>query len=533
MKNNTWTLIKTQLMDQFGFNELRYEKNKKKRNRVLIFITTMIILYFVFAGYSFAIGYGLGRIGLAGIIPGLAFTMTSLLVLLFTVFKASGLLFASKDFDMVMSLPVSSTAVINSKFFVMYGMNILFSLIVMLPMGIAYGMFAHPQLLFYIIWFFIILVTPLLPMAIAILLSFIISAVSSRFRHTNAISIVLSFILMVALLGVCMSTGTINVGQMSIKQLAYLGKMFSQKMNQLYPLTGIIEKAASRYNIAALLVFIVISLACYLLFIEIVSIKYKAINTALTTHRTNSDYRLHDLKAATPFEALYRKELKRFFSSTIYVVNIGMGAVLSLAASIAFCVLGADKIAQMTKIPGIKSTITNFMPFVISAMLASVCTTCVSLSLEGKNLWILKSSPVDTATIYRSKMAVNISIILPSALLSSLLINLSLKADLISAVWIFVTPLAYAGFTSVWGMFVNLKMPNFSWESEVTVIKQSMASMLGIIGGLIFGIIPVGILMLLHGVNKNLLTGAITLVVISITVLLYKTVCMTKLPDCG
>lgn len=230
----------------------------------------MIILYFVFAGYLFGIGYGLGRIGLAGIIPGLAFTMTSFLVLLFTVFRANGLLFASKDFDMVMSLPVSATTVINSKFFIMYGMNILFSLIVMLPMGIAYGMFAHPQLFFYIIWFFVILVTPLLPMAIATLLSFVISAVSSRFRHTNAVSIVLSFILMVALLGVCMSTGTINVGQMSIKQLAYLGKMFSQKMNQLYPLTGIIEKAACRYNIAALLIFIVISFACYLLFIEIV-----------------------------------------------------------------------------------------------------------------------------------------------------------------------------------------------------------------------------------------------------------------------
>ena len=95
----------------------------------------------------------------------------------------------------------------------------------------------------------------------------------------------------------------------------------------------------------------------------------------------------------------------------------------------------------------------------------------------------------------------------------------------------FVTPLAYVGFTCVWGIFINLKMPNFAWESEVTVIKQSMASMIGMLGAMLFGLIPIGILLVLQGVDSNLLTGAITLVVASIAVFLYKNVCATKLPS--
>lgn len=531
MKNSTWILLRTQLLELSGFNDLKYEKDKKKRNRVAVFITVMAVVYVIFIGYAFGIGYGLGRIGLAKNIPGLAFTLTSMVILLFTMFKAGGMLFACRDFDMVMSLPVRTETVITSRFLLMYGMNTMFSILVMVPMGISYGIWVHPRIQFYIIWLVAILAAPLIPMTIASFIGALITAISSKFRHTNAISTVLAFVVTIALIMGCMSAGTINAGQMSIKQLAHLGTMFSQKMNQLYPLAGIMEKAALQYNFAALLIFLVISAACYGLFIEIVSIKYKTINTALTTHRTNANYKLHGIKSSSPFTALYRKELKRFFSSTSYVLNMGMGAVLALVASIALLVLGIDKMAQITKIPGIKSTITGFASFAISAMLASTCTSCISLSLEGKNLWILQSSPVDTATIYRSKMAVNISILLPSALLSSLLMSIALRADFMSALWMFVTPLAYAAFTSVWGMFVNLKMPNFSWEVEITVIKQSMASMLGILGGMFFGIIPIVILVAFHGMSRNLITGAITIIVICITALLYKKVCKAGLPD--
>lgn len=531
MKNSTWILLKAQLLNQSGLNILKYDKDKKKKNGVVIVTGAITMIMIILAVYSFGMGYGFGKIGLAMIIPGYAFTITSLLIIFFTVFKASGILFAFKDYDMLMALPVKITTVITSRFLLMYGMNALISIVIMLPMGIAYCLWSNPQIIFYGMWIIAIFITPLVPMTIASVIGSAISAISSRFKYTNVVSIVLSFSMVIAIMSIGMNAGTIDANQIDINQLTSLGTMLSKQMNKIYPLVGIIDKAVCQYDIVAFLVFLVISVVWYYIFVKLVSIKYKAINTGLITHQTKSDYKLQSLKESSPFRALYRKEMKRFFSSYLYVLNVGMGAVLLLAGSIACFILGIDKIEQIIGISNMKSMIINFVPFVISGMLAMTCTTAVSLSLEGENLWILQSAPLDAAIIYRSKMAVNVSILLPVYLLSSLLISLFLKTDIMSTVWIFVTPLVYVCFTSVWGMFINLKIPNFTWESEVTVIKQSMSSMIGILGGMLFGIIPIGILIFLSGIDRNLITGVITFVVIGISVLLYRKVCVTKLPS--
>ena len=531
MNNSTWILLKAQLLNQSGVNTFRYEKDKKKKNRVVMFAFAMTITVLMLGVYCFAMAYGLGSIGLASIIPGYAFTITSLIVMFFTLFKASGTLFAFKDYDMLMSLPVQTSCVITSRFLLMYGMNLIFSLVIMLPMGVAYCLLSHPQVIFYGMWLIAIFVTPLVPMTIAAVLGAIISAISSKFKHTNVVNIILSFVITIGLMGLGMSAGTMSAGQIDIQKLASLGTMLSHKMNQIYPLASIFEKAVCQYNIGAFLAFLLISVMWYYVFVKIVSIKYTAINTGLTSHQTKSNYKLQSLKVSSPFMALHRKEMKRFFSSYLYVLNVGMGAVLLLVASITSFILGIDKMQQLIGIPDIKSTIINFMPFIISTTLAMTCTSAVSLSLEGKNLWILQSAPIDVATIYKSKIAVNITLLLPISVLSSLLMSLCLKTGIMSTTWMFITPIAYSFLTSVWGIFINLKLPNFTWESEVTVIKQSMASVLGILGGMLFGFISIMILLLLPGIDINLLTGMITFIVIGITSLLYINVCNTKLPS--
>jgi len=531
MKNRISILLKAQFLNQSGVNTFQYEKDKKEKNRVVTFVVVITMVMLILSIYCFSMAYGMGSIGLSRIIPAYAFTLTSLIVMFFTIIKASGTLFAFKDYDMLMALPVQTTTIITSRFLLMYGMNALCSIVIMLPMGVAYSIWAHPHMIFYVMWLIAIFVTPLVPMTIAAVIGAIISAISSRSKHTNVVSILLSFVLLIAFMGVGMNAGTMNVSQIDVRKLAALGEMLSEKMNQIYFLTGIMDKAIRQYNIILFLAFILISVAWYYVFVKIVSIKYKAINTGITSHQTKSNYKLQSLKVTSPLKALYLKEMKRFFSSYIYVMNLGVGAMMLLVASIACFVLGIDKMQQIIGIPGIRTIIANFMPFMISGLLAMTCTTAVSLSLEGKNLWILQSSPLDAATIYRSKIAVNVTLLLPISLVSSLLMSLCLNADIMLTVWMFVTPLVYVGFTSVWGIFINLKMPNYTWESEVTVIKQSMASMLGILGGMLFGFIPIVILLLLPTVDRNLLTGVITLIVIGSMALLYRKVCRTELPS--
>ena len=48
----------------------------------------------------------------------------------------------------------------------------------------------------------------------------------------------------------------------------------------------------------------------------------------------------------------------------------------------------------------------------------------------------------------------------------------------------FVTPVVCALFNSLWGMFINLKMPDYNWTSETALVKQSLPAMAGMLGGL-------------------------------------------------
>ena len=70
----------------------------------------------------------------------------------------------------------------------------------MLPMMVAYGIIANPKWVFYLYSIISIFLIPLLPIIIASFLGTVITYVSMGFRYSNAIYMVLSFILFFALM---------------------------------------------------------------------------------------------------------------------------------------------------------------------------------------------------------------------------------------------------------------------------------------------------------------------------------------------
>ena len=61
-------------------------------------------------------------------------------------------------------------------------------------------------------------------------------------------------------------------------------------------------------------------------------------------------------------------------------------------------------------------------------------------------------------------------------------------------------------------MWLNLKFPNYSWTSEITVVKQSAASFIGIFFGMMNGAIPIIVLIFCPQWNEAVVTLAFTLV---------------------
>lgn len=97
--------------------------------------------------------------------------------------------------------------------------------------------------------------------------------------------------------------------------------------------------------------FLAGSLLWFYLFVKLISPVYKKLNTSLVTYHTRSNYKLTELKASSQIHALYKKELKRFFSSTIYCLNMGMGCLMTLVLAIALIFVRFDQLDQMTEFP--------------------------------------------------------------------------------------------------------------------------------------------------------------------------------------
>ena len=95
---------------------------------------------------------------------------------------------------------------------------------------------------------------------------------------------------------------------------------------------------------------------------------------------------------------------------------------------------------------------------VISVFITMTSTASASLSLEGKNRWIMCSVPVRTIDIFNSKIAVNLTVICPFALISAALLGFKMGISLKQAILLCIVPMVYACFISVLGMYMNVKL---------------------------------------------------------------------------
>jgi ABC-2 type transport system permease protein len=225
--------------------------------------------------------------------------------------------------------------------------------------------------------------------------------------------------------------------------------------------------------------------------------------------------------------SLYKRELKRYFSSVNYVLNTGVGFVIFTMASVALIFTGGDKLNLMIKIPAIANIIEKAGPIAISFFVVMSCSTACAISLEGKNLWIIKSMPLSTKTIFLSKLAVNLTLSIPAILINSSIFAFVFKFNFEQTLLMYLIPLAYAFFTAFGGLAINLNFPNFTWSNEITVIKQSASVMLSVLLGMASVAVPLILIFTIHSLDAKVVTYATLIILAAVDGLLYRYL-MTK-----
>ena len=488
-------LIKNRLLAQLGINVFRYEKDRhKKRMKIAITIVIAICLL-VLMIYCGAAAYGYAYLGLAKLIPGVAMVLSSLITLFFTIFKANGDLFAFRDYDTLMSLPIPIRTVIYSRLGNMYFWNTFIASLVMVPMAIVYTLFVDTSFPVLLFWIGGILLTCLIPTIIASFFGALITAVASKFRYANIVSSVLGIGFVVALMVVSMSftTGSSGLGQyvdpvtgeVDVAAISSLVPVISDMIYHFYPPAMLFADSIINGNMISFLMLFGVSVILYGLFARLLSMKYRQINSALTSRVSRSDYKMEVLQQGSMRTALYKKTLLRILKSPVCATNLLIGCVLAILLAVAMVVVGPEKVMAGLDATASMYLIQNGAGYALAAIVSMTNTAAVSLALEGKNIWLIKSLPIPPKTLYDSYLLTNLSFTLPTSVICATLFSIALDTTLAATFVIFMLPVAFSLFSSVMGIFIGNRMAYYDWQEETQLVKQSLMSVTGMLGGMV------------------------------------------------
>lgn len=508
-------LMKVQFLGIFGINRLIHAGTFKEKLQAALVGIAVIIVAAMFVFYSILISILCASYGFLDILPSLMLMVSSITTLIFTFVKSSGTLFGFKDYDTIMSLPVRSSTVIASRLLSVYVMNFLFTCIVMVPAMVVYCLNKDISSSVYIMIVVTLFLAPLIPMIAGMVIGVVITAVSARFRYKNLFAILLSFI---GVLGIMFFSFSMQYMEETV--LVSLVSYVMVTINNIYPPAAILSEAIVGGDVSSFALFSLISILATALFIMILSFFYNKINSALFSRQTRSNYKMGTLKASSPSVALYKKELRRLVTSPIYLLNTCIGAVLMIVGSIALLFLGLKDIEKILDEPELFSMIKLLLPFIMSLFISMSSTTSASMSLEGKSRGVLFSIPVGVKTVFNSKIAVNLTILLPSVLICGTILTFCVNANLLEAFFIFAMPAVYSLFISVIGIAINLKFPKYDWKSEQQAIKQSLSVIATLGIGFLCTLAPLVLVFLLPEYIIHFLT-ATTLVIAAITLIVY------------
>ena len=271
-------------------------------------------------------------IGLDWLVYAMAVMMDFGLMFIGSVFFAKSQLFEARDNELLLSLPVKPGDILISRLVMLLVINLMFSLPVVIPVIIvrcSLGAVGGYEILAFALIFALL---PFFALAVSALFGWLFSIITARIGKGKG---VIGMLLCVALiLGYSWLMIKLNTGLLSDAQSQ--AQAIADSVGSSSPLYAVgAAIALGRRDLLAVVcaVFIAVSAAAYLLlernFIRTATMKRGGVRNKYVEKRE---------EVKTPDAALLGREFARFFSSSAYMVNAGLGAIMMIIAAAALVI---------------------------------------------------------------------------------------------------------------------------------------------------------------------------------------------------
>lgn len=508
----TAALFKKQMMEVFSW--LYQEKGIGKR-RSAKGIAGTVVLYLLLFGFL-VVMFGVAAVTfckplLTADMGWLYWCLMGLIAIFFgvfgSVFNTYSSLYQAKDNDLLLSMPIPTSRILLVRLSGVYAMGLMYELIVMIPTVLIWSMEATTSLLGTVHVLLIPLVLSLFILVLSAILGWVVALIATSVKHKNVITVVIS-LAFIAAYYYFYATAYSFVQNL----LLNLDTIGSKLKTVLYPLYHM--GLAAEGNILSMLIFTAIVLAAVALTYLILSRSFLKLATA-NRGAAKAVYKEQTAKVGTVQGALLRKELRRFTGSSNYMLNCGLGMIL-MPVSAAVLIWKADLVRSFLSIPAIG----NYIPLLAAAMICLLTTmndmAAPSVSLEGKNLWIVQSLPVSGKQVLMAKLELHLFLTCLPAIPLVCVVEWLIKPNLLNGIMLPVVAASFVVLMAEIELAVNLKIPNLHWRSEITPTKQSAPVAVALFGGWLIVAAVAGCYYLLHpciGAGTFLLCAAVLFIV--------------------
>lgn len=485
-----WKLIKIRLLGMFRRSVSR--GGKRKKGTALLFGLLMLYCLGVFCFMFYMMFSALAEafwpleqfrwfyFALVGL-------MSFALSFFLTAFTAKSELFEARDNELLLAMPIRPRLIFLSRMAVLMGTEYLISLMVMVPAGIAWFTAAGFDAVTLVLYCLAGLLLPLCSAGLACFIGWLLARLTARARNKTLVTMVFS-LLFLAVYFVVYFNANAYLQKLLQNYQAVAGGMMGWGFLFYWYGAGI---AAA--DPLLLLGFAAVCLAVLTLTVYLLGRSFlKVTATGTAKKKKKSSAAQPQLRRSTLSAALLKKEFKRFTSSAIYMMNCGLGLILSVIAAVAL-LLNADAIRGFLKVFSfLTPTELALAASIVLSFLASMdIVTAPSVSLEGKNLWILRTAPVPAGKILSAKLQLHLCLCAPVTLLLSVAAGIVLQSDLPGWLALVLVPQLFVLLAGVFGLMVNLLLPKLDWTNEAVPVKQSMSVFVTMMSTMIFVVLAV------------------------------------------
>lgn len=515
-------LLKTRLI-ALGVYFTKASRRNSKGNKGMEVLLALAMLYgFGCIAFMFGMLYKqlyspLNGAGLKWFYFAIAGIVTFLMCFISTVFMAQVQIYEAKDNDLLLSMPIPPSYILLTRMLMLLFLSYIFEIISFTPAVVIYYYYEAFTALSLVYFIVIFLFLPLLSIVLSCIVGWLVALISSRMRNKSLITMILSLAFLGAYFYCYSKLGTY------IQMLIAKGTAIASVIKKVLPPAYYLGIAIEKLDAISLIIFLAWTILPIAVIYFILSRSFIKI---ATTKRgfAKIQYKEKAMKVSSARMAIIKKELKRFLSSPVYMMNAGLGIIFELALAVALVVKRNLLEEFSTVVPELGGTVAPIAILALCFISSMNMISASSISLEGRNLWIVKSIPVDGGQVLMAKADMHMLVCIPPTIISAIICALVLRPTPVMTLLLLVVPVLLNIFCALLGVVINLKFPKFDWINETVVVKQSMSPLLAMFGSAAVVLAPMLIYMFLAAgkISVDAFTGIYAVVLGILSLWLYR-----------